>query len=106
MDGLERILKTGLLQHNSYMSLTNVAMLSFSHSSLLKGDNVRDMKLANLFSFDFEDEGIVAAEIPTALVGLILKNKTNTGDRKDYSACLRNMDFRCCPIGWIALFAR
>ena len=104
LDGLSSVLEAGLRLHNSSKGLRNVAAFAFSHSVLLRGDNIREMELANLFCVTLDDEGPEAIDIPKALVASLLKSKTNTEGRTDYSACLRHMDVRCCSIGWIALY--
>jgi hypothetical protein len=104
LDGLASILRAGIQAHNTPKGLRNAAAFAFSHSVLLRGDNVRNMELANLFSVDLEDEGVDRLTPPKAFVASLLRSKTNTEGRTDYSACLRHMDVRCCAIGWIALY--
>jgi hypothetical protein len=104
LDGLSRILEAGLRLHNSPKGLRNVASFALSHSVLLRGDNIREMELANLFCVTLDDEGPDAIDIPKAMVVSLLRSKTNTEGRTDFSACLRHMDVRCCSIGWIALY--
>ena len=103
LDDLANIIKAGWTLHNNLKGLRNSAMFALSHTLLLRGDNVRTFDLSCLFSVELEGESL-GNRIPFAVVGTLIKSKTNVEGRKDYSAMLRHKDVKCCAISWLALY--
>jgi hypothetical protein len=104
MEGLSSIIRAGFTIHNNIKGLSHSASFAWSHSSLLRGDNVRAMDLSNMFSLLLEDESSDSLRPMLALCTTVMESKTNTLGRKDYSASLRHMDVECCAIAWMALY--
>jgi hypothetical protein len=75
---LAKIIAAGFTLHNTVRGLQAAAAFSFSHSTLLRGDNIRRMDLANLFSMTLEDEGIDSSKPSLAVVASLIRSKTNT----------------------------
>ena len=104
IEKLSSIIQAGFILHNNTKGLCYSAAFAWSHSSLLRGDNVRGMDLANMFSLQLDDESSDSGRPMLALCTTIMESKTNNTGRKDYSASLRHLDVECCPIAWIALY--
>jgi hypothetical protein len=104
IDELANIIKAGWIIHNNLKGLRNSAMFALSHTLLLRGDNVRNFDLSCLFSVELEGESLRNRRNPFAVVGTLIKSKTNVEGRKDYSAMLRHKDVKCCAISWLALY--
>jgi hypothetical protein len=67
-----------------------------SHFCLLRGDNLRSLELADMFTQDLEDEGISECR---AVVFLMRDGKTKQYGKLQHVGCLRNIDVLRCPIG-------
>lgn len=67
----------------------------------MRGDNVRKLELADLFSLRLENEGPNGA---TAVVLLLNHGKTNQTGRTKYAAFLRNKEVDLCPVGALAAY--
>lgn len=72
-----------------------------SHYGLLRGENVRDLELADMFSQLLDNEGFQQC---TALVLLIQHGKTNTYGKLQHVGFMRNKDVHVCPVGAVALY--
>jgi hypothetical protein len=103
LDQLAKIIEAGWTLHNNLKGLRNGAMFALSHTLLLRGDNVRVFDFSSLFSVELENENL-GGNKPFAVVGTMIKSKTNVTGRKDYSAMLRHKDVKCCAISWLALY--
>ncbi|POM81218.1 Hypothetical protein PHPALM_844 [Phytophthora palmivora] len=72
-----------------------------SHYGLLRGENIRDLELADMFSQKLDGEGFQPS---TALVLLIQHGKTNTYGKLQHVGFMRNKNVHVCPIGAIAFY--
>ncbi|CAD6890814.1 unnamed protein product [Tilletia laevis] len=89
-----------LLRNNETGLRDRLAFL-ISHYALLRGENARNLELADLHHLDLEGEG------PSdcfAVVLLLANGKANQAGRVEYGSFLRNRDVRVCPIGGLALY--
>ena len=64
-----------------------------SHFGLLRGENVRDLELADMFSQELDKEGFQTC---TALVLLIKHGKTNTFGKMQHMGFMRNKNVNLC----------
>lgn len=67
---------------------------------LLRGENARDMQLADLFCLEFKEEG------PTeciALIAVLRQGKMNQVGRIEYGGVLRHFDVEQCAFGSLAM---
>jgi len=72
-----------------------------SHFGLLRGENVRDLELADMFSQPLDKEGFQPC---TAMVLLIQHGKTNTYGKLQHCGFMRNKNVHLCPIGAVAFY--
>jgi hypothetical protein len=77
------------------------ACFLLSHYGLLRGENIRDLELADMFSQVLDGEGF---SFCTALVLLIQHGKTNQYGKLQHVGYMRNKDVRLCPIGSAAMY--
>lgn len=77
------------------------ASFLISHFGLLRGENARDLELADMFSQRLDNEGFQPC---TALVLLIQHGKTNTFGKMQHVGYMRNKDVHLCPVGAVALY--
>ncbi|GAA5976970.1 hypothetical protein JCM10908_005696 [Rhodotorula pacifica] len=101
---LTRLLDS-FLDRRSVPALRDRLAFCLAHYGLMRGDNVRKLELADLFSIQLEQEGPNGA---TAVVLLLNHGKTNQTGRTEYAGFLRNKEVALCPVGALAiyLFAR
>jgi hypothetical protein len=77
LSDLAKIIEAGFALHNTTKGLAASAAFAFSHASLLRGDNVRKMDLANLFCVTLDDESIDSNNPCWAMVATMIRSKTN-----------------------------
>lgn len=77
------------------------ACFLLSHYGLLRGENVRDLELADMFSQVLDGEGFSES---VALVLLIQHGKTNQFGKLQHVGYMRNTEVRTCPIGAAGLY--
>jgi hypothetical protein len=87
---------------NSPQALRDRTMSALSHFGLLRGENTRGIQLPDLqfLSLD-EQEGPSLCDV---MVILLLNGKTNQEGRTQYMGAMRNKDWRCCPMGALAMW--
>jgi len=88
------------LHGNKSSGLRDRMCLSLTIFNLLRGQTMRLMELADLFSLELEREGVMECH---AVVMIMRQGKTNTSNRLDYAASLRNANVNVCPHGALAL---
>ncbi|OWZ17641.1 hypothetical protein PHMEG_0008395 [Phytophthora megakarya] len=72
-----------------------------SHYGLLRGENIRDLELADMFSQELDREMYLTC---IALVLLIQHGKTNTFGKLQHVGFIRNKDVHLCPVGAVAFY--
>lgn len=72
-----------------------------SHHGLLRGENIRNLELANMFSQVLDGEGFQNC---MAMVFLIQHAKTNAFGMLQHVGFMRNKNVEICPIGAAALY--
>jgi hypothetical protein len=86
---------------NGGVDVRNRAMFLVSHFGLMRGDNIRKLELADMFSINFENEGVTPC---LALVLVLSHGKTNRFYKIEYAPMIRNKHVEICPIGSLALW--
>jgi hypothetical protein len=71
------------------------------HMMLLRGENTRDMDLADLFPLQFKDEGF--SECPVLVVRMDHGKTTKFGTLQ-YAGTIRHRDHRVCAFGALAMY--
>ena len=87
-------------RYNKVRGLRDAAAFALSHALVLRGDNVRNVELSNVFVSPLDDEGPDCM----AMLVSVFKSKTNKIGSLDLSASLRHVDVLCCSHGWVALY--
>lgn len=82
-------------------NLRGRACFLLSHYGLLRGENIRELELADMFSQPLGGEGFSEC---TALVLLIQHGKTNQYGKLQHVGYMRNKDVRVCPVGAAAMY--
>ncbi|OWY95705.1 hypothetical protein PHMEG_00034222, partial [Phytophthora megakarya] len=77
------------------------AAFLLSHFGLLRGENIRDLEFADMFSQVLDGEGFQTC---TALVILIQHGKTNTFGKLQHVGYMRNKNVHVCPVGAAAFY--
>jgi len=77
------------------------ACFLLSHYGLLRGENIRDLELADMLSQVLDGEGFSES---IALVLLIQHGKTNQFGKLQHVGYMRNKEVKTCPIGATALY--
>lgn len=72
-----------------------------SHYGLLRGQNVRELEFADMFSQALEGEGFQDC---VALVLLIEQSKANVHGKAQHVGFLRNKNVSLCPVGAVAMY--
>ena len=72
-----------------------------SHFGLLRGENARDLELADMFSQVLDGEGYSEC---VALVLLIQHGKTNNFGKLQHVGFMRNKNVNICPVGAVAMY--
>ncbi|KAE8225065.1 hypothetical protein CF319_g2131 [Tilletia indica] len=89
------------IQRNSEVGLRDRLAFLISHFALLRGENARNLELADLHHLQLEGEGPSSC---FAVVLLLANGKTNQAGRVEYGSFLRNRDVFVCPVGALALY--
>jgi hypothetical protein len=87
-------------RYNKVRGLRDAAAFALSHALVLRGDNIRNIELSNVFVSQLQDEGPQCM----AMLASVFKSKTNKVGNMDLSASIRHRDVLCCSHGWIALY--
>jgi hypothetical protein len=96
-----KILTEGL-DRNSSQGLRDRTMAALSHFGLLRGENTRGIQLPDLQFLSLDDrEGPSICDV---MVVLLFNGKTNQEGRTQYMGAMRNKDWRCCPMGALAMW--
>lgn len=77
------------------------AMFLLSHYGLLRGENIRGLEFADMFSQVLDGEGFSES---VALVLLIQNGKTNQYGKMQHVGYMRNKEVKLCPVGAAALY--
>ncbi|KAK1936712.1 hypothetical protein P3T76_010147 [Phytophthora citrophthora] len=89
------------LQH--FFSLDDIRGLTaflLSHFGLLRGENIRDLEFADMFSQNLDGKGYQSC---IALVILVQHGKTITFGKLQHVGYMRNKDIHICPVGAAAM---
>ena len=89
------------LTRDAGVNLRTNADFLLRHCGLLRGSETRQADLADLIAFQFTNEG------PTecwAMVLMLSKTKTNTENKIQYGATMRNKEILRCPVSAIAFW--
>jgi hypothetical protein len=78
----------------------NCLAVALTHFGIMRGENVREMELADLHMVDLENEGVNCM----AMVMIIKNGKTNQVNRMEVAACLRNKEVQICPVSTFAIY--
>ena len=82
------------------IGLRNRVAVAMCHFNTLRGEVIRRMEFADMFSILLENEGPSDC---IAMVTVMDNGKTNKNGRLEYGACLRNRFVELCPIGSVAM---
>jgi hypothetical protein len=77
------------------------ACFLLSHYGLLRGENIRGLELADMFSQALDGEGFSES---IALVLLIQHGKTNQFGKMQHVGYMRNKEAKLCPVGAAAMY--
>ena len=75
--------------------------LLLDHTMLLQGHSTQAYQLPNLFTLEFQNEG-VTPRWPVIMV--MDQGKTNQFGKREYAACIRNREVVACPVGALAFY--
>ncbi|KAE8213455.1 hypothetical protein CF319_g9169 [Tilletia indica] len=94
------------IQRNSEIGFRDRLAFLISHFALLRGENARNLELADLHHLSMSGEGPsgVGSSQCFAVVLLLANGKTNQAGRVEYGSFLRNKDAFVCPVGALALY--
>jgi len=83
------------------ISLRTLFDITFSHSTLTRGEDTRHAELADIFTIELQNQG------PTRcfpLIATIDASKTNKTGKPWYAACLRTKNVQSCPVGALSFY--
>ena len=89
------------LRQDSTEHYRNAAMLLTSHYTLMRGENVRELEMADVQTLPLEGEGPTPEIECPALVLLLDHGKTNQFGNAQHGSFIRNSNVEACP--WMAL---
>lgn len=88
-------------ERNSSEGLRDGAMYLLSHYGMLRGHNVRDIELPDMWTMELEEEGHSPC---FPLVVTLLNGKTNHDGRLELAGMMRNKDYKRCVLGALAMY--
>ena len=89
------------IARSSEVALRDRLALFLSHFSILRGENMRALELADLHHTDLTGEGPSDCFAVTMLIG---QGKTNQSGKVRFSSFMRNRDVEICPVGTLGLY--
>jgi hypothetical protein len=75
--------------------------LLLDHTMLLRGHSTRACQLADLFTLEFQNEGVTPC---WPVIMVMDQGKTNQFGKREYAACIRNKEVVTCPVGALAFY--
>jgi hypothetical protein len=90
----------GFWEQNNGAGLRDRAAFLLCQSLFLRGENVRNMELPDMFSLVLENES--PSQTCFALVAILDRGKTNSFGKLYYAACIRHDQVEACTIGAVA----
>ena len=81
--------------------LRTVCDLLLDHTMLLRGHSTRACQLADLFTLEFQNEGVTPC---WPVIMVMDQGKTNQFGKREYAACIRNREVITCPVGALAFY--
>lgn len=88
-------------QHYAEQHLRTACDLLLNHTMLLRGHSTRACQLADLFTLEFQNEGVTPC---WPVIMVMDQGKTNQFGKREYAACIRNRDVLTCPVGALAFY--
>ena len=89
------------IERGNAEGLRDRTMFLFTHYAMLRGQNARNIELADLWTVGLEGEGFGRC-VP--LVVTLDNGKMNQDGRLEFGGMFRNKDVDRCPIGAFALY--
>ena len=86
---------------NPGVHIRNRMIFLMQHFCIMRGEDIRNMELADLFGLNLPNESSVQECF--ALVTILRQGKTNQFNRIEYGSALRNANVNICPVGALAL---
>jgi hypothetical protein len=75
--------------------------LLLDHTMLLRAIQPRACQLPDLFTLEFQNEGVTPC---WPVIMVMDQGKTNQFGKREYAACIRNKAVIACPVGALAFY--
>ena len=89
------------LERGSPAGLRDRAMFLFTHYAMLRGQNARNIEMADLWTVELEGEGFGRC---MPLIVTLDNGKMNQDGRLEFGGMFRNQQLDRCPLGAFALY--
>ncbi len=100
MDDLNRM-SMYFFEQNKPVAMRNRLMFLLAHFSVCRGENVRALQLADMFTLELEEEGYSFCFTVALVMG---QGKRNQYGRKEVGSFIRNKNVMICPMGALAIY--
>ena len=88
-------------QRHVEQHLRTACDLLLDHTMLLRGHSTRACQLPDLFTLEFQNEGVTPC---WPVIMVMDQGKTNQFGKREYAACIRNKDVITCPVSALAFY--